>query len=153
MVTDKEEQDGIYKLEQVGSVWSYLCLCQMLFFVHYSNTTVATCYIIVLPGCVTDARKHCEVSRKCHGNLVPREAGQRWTGRLPLQSQQPQTEPAWLLPPPAGSAAQPQVSAAESSQQRGWKNDGRFRVAHSHVKLRLGLLVLCYHLPQRDHEV
>lgn len=126
---------------------------------------------IILSGVTTDAGKHREVPRKRHGGLVPGETGQGRTGRLSLQSQQPQAQSARLLPPPAGLSTQPPLPAAESSQWGGrrrsdrrqqqkkwlaaeWHNSRREAgLARSHLKLRPGLLLLRYCLPQRDHEV
>ena len=134
--------------------------------------TVANVFLFVLSGVVTDAGKHRDVSRKCNGDLVPGETGQRQTGRVSLQSRQPQAKPARLLSPPAGLSTQPPLPAAESSLRGGRRRgDGRKQQqkkrqaaerydsrreagpARSHLKLRPGLLLLCDDLPQRDHEV
>lgn len=128
-------------------------------------------FLIVVSGVATDAGKHREVSRKRHGDLVPGETGQRRTGRVSLQSQQPQVKSARLLPPPAGLPSSPPLPAAESSLWGGWRRDARRQqqnkwraakrhnsrrqagLSRSHVELRPGLLLLCYYLPPRDHEV
>lgn len=89
-------------------------------------TAVATFFFLIIPsGVDTDAGKHCEVSRKLHGHLVPGETGQRRTGRVSLQSQQPQTKSARLLPPPAGFSTQPLLSASERGGRRRRRGDRR----------------------------
>lgn len=99
VVTDQEEQEGVYSLRQV---------CRLGKLTYFETTisafltSVASIFLIILSGVAADAGQHREVSGKHHGDLVPGEAGQRRTGRVSLQSRQPQIKSARLLPPPAG---------------------------------------------------
>lgn len=111
-------------------------------------------YFVILSGVIANARELCKISRKRNESLVPGEAGRRRAGWKPLQSQQPQTEPARLLPPPAGHPTQPQLPAAQSSLQPRRKEAGIGPgVSHTQLELWPRLLLLRHHLPPRDHEV
>lgn len=72
VVTDQEEQEGVYTLGQV-------CRMEIILLKNMTISTflatVANVFLFVLSGVVTDAGKHCDVSRKRNGDLVPGETG------------------------------------------------------------------------------